>query len=49
MAKLVSLKSTAGTGHFYITKKNGRDPDKLLLKKYNPIIRKHVEYKEDKI
>ncbi len=49
MAKLVRLKSTAGTGHFYTTKKNERDPDKLLLKKYDPIIRKHVEYKEDKI
>jgi large subunit ribosomal protein L33 len=49
MAKLVRLKSTAGTGHFYTTSKNERDPDKLELMKYDPVVRKHVLYKEDKI
>lgn len=47
---LIKLESTAGTGHFYTTKKNKRNtPDKFVMKKYDPVIRKHVEYKETKI
>ncbi len=54
MAKSVSLKiklvSSADTGHFYVTKKNSRtQTDKLVKKKYDPIAKKHVEYKESKI
>jgi large subunit ribosomal protein L33 len=54
MAKAVSLKiklvSSADTGHFYVTKKNSRtQTDKLVKKKYDPIAKKHVEYKESKI
>lgn len=46
----VKLVSTAGTGHFYTTTKNPKaKTDKLVLKKYDPKIRKHVEYKEAKI
>lgn len=46
----VKLKSSAGTGHFYTTNKNKRNtPDKLKLKKYDPVVRKHVEYTEDKL
>ena len=42
--------SSAGTGHFYTTTKNKRTkPDKLELKKYDPVVRKHVMYKEAKI
>jgi large subunit ribosomal protein L33 len=42
--------SSAGTGHYYTTTKNKRNtPDKLQLKKYDPIIRKHVLYNEGKI
>jgi len=46
----VKLVSSAGTGHFYTTTKNKRTtPDKLEFKKYDPVIRKHVLYKEAKI
>ena len=46
--ELIRLVSTAGTGYFYTTKrKKGRE--KMLLKKYDPKIRKHVEFKEAKI
>ncbi|MCR5875446.1 50S ribosomal protein L33 [Phenylobacterium sp. VNQ135] len=54
MAKPASIKirlnSTADTGFFYVTKKNARTKtDKMVLKKYDPIARKHVEFKEGKI
>lgn len=50
MRDKIKLVSTAGTGHFYTTTKNKRStPDKLVFKKYDPKIRKHVEYKEAKI
>ncbi len=46
----VKLVSSAGTGHCYYTEKNTREtPDKLVLKKYDPVQRKHVEYKEGKM
>ena len=41
---------SADTGYFYVTKKNSRTKtDKLSFKKYDPIARKHVEFKETKI
>ena len=44
------LNSTAGTGHFYVTKKNARTmTEKMTVRKYDPVVRKHVEYKEGKI
>jgi len=50
MREKIKLVSSAKTGHFYTTTKNKRStPDKLVLKKYDPVIRKHVEYKEAKI
>jgi large subunit ribosomal protein L33 len=46
----IRLNSSAGTGHFYTTTKNKRNtPDKMQLKKYDPVVRKHVMYKEGKI
>lgn len=46
----IRLVSSAGTGHFYTTLKNKRNtPDKITMKKYDPVIRKHVDYKEAKI
>jgi large subunit ribosomal protein L33 len=46
----IKLVSSAGTGHFYTTTKNKRTtPDKLEFKKYDPVVRKHVAYKESKI
>jgi large subunit ribosomal protein L33 len=54
MAKAVTIKvklqSTADTGYFYVTKKNSRTmTEKLSMKKYDPVARKHVEFKEAKI
>ncbi|HLT78918.1 MAG TPA: 50S ribosomal protein L33 [Ferrovibrio sp.] len=54
MAKPTTLKiklvSTADTGYYYVTKKNPRTKtEKLSLKKYDPVARKHVEFKEAKI
>jgi len=46
----IKLVSSAGTGHFYTTTKNKRTtPDKLEMKKFDPVVRKHVMYKEAKI
>jgi len=46
---VVRLKSTAGTGYTYVTRKNRRNhPDRLALRKYDPIIRTHVEFKEER-
>lgn len=46
----IKLVSSANTGHFYTTTKNRRTkPDKLELKKFDPVARKHVLYKEAKI
>ncbi|ROO87698.1 LSU ribosomal protein L33P [Actinocorallia herbida] len=46
---LIKLRSTAGTGHTYVTRKNRRNsPDRLVLRKYDPIVRRHVTYREDR-
>jgi large subunit ribosomal protein L33 len=46
----IKLLSTADTGYFYVTKKNARTKtEKLVFKKYDPVARKHVEFKETKI
>ncbi len=50
MQEKIKLVSSAGTGHYYTTTKNKRNvPDKMELKKYDPVVRKHVPYKESKI
>jgi large subunit ribosomal protein L33 len=50
MRDKIKLVSTAGTGHFYTTTKNKRTtPEKLEMKKFDPVVRKHVMYKEAKI
>ncbi len=50
MRELIKLISTAGTGHFYTTDKNRRKTtEKIVKKKYDPIAKKHVDYKEHKI
>jgi large subunit ribosomal protein L33 len=47
---LIKLESTANTGYFYTTKKNKNSKkDKIQLKKYDPVVRKHVVFKESKI
>ncbi|AKH63264.1 MULTISPECIES: 50S ribosomal protein L33 [Enterobacterales] len=46
----IKLVSSAGTGHFYTTTKNKRTmPEKLEMKKFDPVVRQHVMYKEAKI
>lgn len=46
----IRLISSADTGHFYTTTKNKRNtPDKMKIKKYDPVVRKHVVYREGKI
>ncbi|HEX4975498.1 MAG TPA: 50S ribosomal protein L33 [Pseudomonadales bacterium] len=50
MRDKIKLVSTADTGHFYTTTKNKRTmPEKMEIKKFDPIARKHVLYKEAKI
>jgi large subunit ribosomal protein L33 len=54
MAKANSIKiklvSSADTGFYYVTKKNARTmTDKLTMTKYDPVVRKHVEFRESKI
>jgi large subunit ribosomal protein L33 len=46
----IKLVSTANTGFYYVTRKNPRNiTEKMVLKKYDPVVRKHVEFKEAKI
>ncbi|MCG3145119.1 MAG: 50S ribosomal protein L33 [Gammaproteobacteria bacterium] len=50
MREKIKLVSTADTGHYYTTTKNKRNtPDKMEIKKFDPVIRKRVAYKEGKI
>ena len=47
---LIKLESTAGTGYYYTTKKNPRKlTEKLSFRKYDPVARKHVTFKETKL
>ena len=44
---IIKLWSTAGTGYTYVTRKNRRNtPDRLVLKRFDPIVRRHVEFEE---
>jgi large subunit ribosomal protein L33 len=46
---IIKMRSTAGTGYTYVNKKNRRnDPDRITLKKYDPVVRKHVEFREER-
>lgn len=46
---LVKLRSTAGTGYTYVTRKNRRnDPDRMQLRKFDPVVRKHVMFREER-
>ena len=46
----IRLISSAGTGHFYTTDKNKKNtPGTMEMSKYDPVVRKHVVYKEGKI
>ena len=44
---IIKLRSTAGTGYTYVTRKNKRNnPDRITIKKYDPVVRKHVDFRE---
>lgn len=46
----IKLESTAGTGVYYVTKKNKKNtPEKMVVKKYDKKLKKHVEFKETKL
>ena len=50
MREKIKLESSAGTGQFYTTTKNKRTmPEKMEIKKFDPVVRKHVLYKETKL
>ncbi len=47
---LIKLVSSAETGYYYLRKKNPRQlTEKIELKKYDPVVRKHVLFKETKL
>jgi large subunit ribosomal protein L33 len=46
---IIKLRSTAGSGYTYVTRKNRRnDPDRMVLRKYDPGVRRHVEFREER-
>ncbi|NHC47244.1 50S ribosomal protein L33 [Motilibacter aurantiacus] len=46
---VVKLRSTAGTGYAYVTRKSRRnDPGRMALRKYDPVVRRHVEFREER-
>jgi large subunit ribosomal protein L33 len=47
---LFKMVSTAGTGYYYTARRNTKQkPDKMVFKKFDPVVRKHVEFKETKL
>jgi large subunit ribosomal protein L33 len=46
---IIKMRSTEGTGYTYVTRKNRRNnPDRLVLMKFDPVVRRHVEFREDR-
>ncbi|CAN5458863.1 50S ribosomal protein L33 [soil metagenome] len=46
---IIKLKSTADTGYTYVTRKNKINTrERITLMKYDPVVRRHVEFKEDR-
>jgi large subunit ribosomal protein L33 len=46
---VIKLKSAAGTGYTYVTRKNRRnDPDRLVLRKYDPVVKEQVDFREER-
>ena len=46
----IRLNSTADTGFFYVTKKNNKTmTEEMQVRKYDPVAKKHVLFKEGKI
>jgi len=49
VARVIKMVSMVGTGFYYTTSKNPKLPKKLLLRKYDPVVKQHVLFKEEKI
>lgn len=46
---IIKLRSTAGTGYTYVTRKSRRnDPDRTVLRKYDPRVGRHVDFREER-
>ena len=46
---VIKIRSTAGTGYTYVTRKSRRnDPDRLVIRKYDPVTGRHVEFREER-
>lgn len=46
---VITLRSTAGTGASYVTRKNRRlHPERLVLRKFDPVLRRHVDFREER-
>ncbi|GAA2601813.1 50S ribosomal protein L33 [Streptomyces violaceus] len=46
---VIKLRSTAGTGYTYVTRKNRRnDPDRMILRKFDPVAGRHVDFREER-
>lgn len=46
---IIKLRSAAGTGYTYVSRKNRRnDPDRMVLRKYDPVARRHVDFREER-
>jgi large subunit ribosomal protein L33 len=46
---VIKLRSTAGTGYTYVTRKSRRnDPDRMVVRKYDPVIGRHIEFREER-
>lgn len=46
---IIKLRSTAGTGYTYVTRKNRRnDPERMVLRKFDPLARRHVDFREER-
>ncbi|MDT0462224.1 50S ribosomal protein L33 [Streptomyces gibsoniae] len=46
---IIKLRSTAGSGYTYVTRKNRRNnPDRLALRKYDPVVGRHVDFREER-
>lgn len=46
---VITLRSTAGTGFTYVTRRNRRnDPERLVLRKFDPVVRRHVDFREER-
>ncbi|MER7746432.1 50S ribosomal protein L33 [Streptomyces bacillaris] len=46
---VIKLRSTAGTGYTYVTRKNRRNnPDRMVLRKHDPVARRHVDFREER-